>query len=143
MKRVLFKILIVVVAVIMTSGVGLNASATERRSADSPSVDANSELFLTVSASEPAKTMSDVVVTLRCDPNGGRHPYATKACTRLREVDGDFTKLGRSTGITCPAFQASVTVTAQGTWRGRLEIWQRTYSNECELNASTYPIFAF
>jgi hypothetical protein len=142
MKRVLFKMLIVV-AVTMTSGIGVNASATERRSADSPSVDANSELFLTVSASEPAKTMSDVVVTLRCDPNGGRHPYATKACTRLREVDGDFAKLDRNTAIVCPAFRGLVTVTAQGTWQGRLEIWQRTYSNKCELNASTYPIFAF
>jgi hypothetical protein len=143
MRQVLFKILIVVVAVIMISGAGVSASATEHRSTDSASVDANSELFLTASASETVKTMPDVVVTLRCDPNGGRHPHTTQACTRLRKVDGDFTKLGRSTGITCPAFRASVTVTAQGTWRGRLEIWQRTYSNECELNASTYPIFAF
>jgi hypothetical protein len=142
MRQVLFKILMVVAA-IMISGVGVSASGAERGSTDSPSVDANAELFLTTSSSETATTMPDAAVTLRCDPDGGRHPHAIMACARLRKVDGDFTKLDRSVDVMCSAHWASVTVTVQGTWQGHLEIWQQTYSNECELNASTYPVFAF
>jgi hypothetical protein len=143
MRQVLFKILIVVVAAIMVSGVGVSAPATERRNADSPSASANSKLFLTIRAGETAKAIPEAAVTLTCDPDNGSHPHATEACNRLREVDGDFTKLDRDTDIMCPALWAPITVTAHGTWQGHPIDWQRTYSNACELRASTYPIFAF
>ncbi|MBP2329581.1 hypothetical protein JOF56_009966 [Kibdelosporangium banguiense] len=48
MRQVMSEILIVVVAVIMVGGIGMNAFATGYGSADSPSADASSVLVLRI-----------------------------------------------------------------------------------------------
>jgi hypothetical protein len=135
MRPVMFR-LIAVVAAVMISCVGVSASAAEHRSSGSPSGVTNSKLDLTIKDRSGAR-----VVTLTCDPDGGSHPHVSEACTRLRAVDGDFTKL-RGTGI-CPLVWDPVTVTASGVWHDRVINWQRTYSNKCFLRNETYPIFEF
>jgi hypothetical protein len=137
MRQVMFRLLIAVVAAVMISGVGVSASATGHRSTDYPSDVTNSELDLTIQDRSGSR-----VVTLTCDPDGGDHPRATEACTRLRAVDGDFTQL-LSTGF-CITLWEPVTVTASGVWRDRpIPDWQQTYSNICHLRDATYPIFEF
>lgn len=81
--------------------------------------------------------------TLACDPDGGSHPTPTAACDRLREVNGDFSKLRPRPGTICPAVYSPVTVTASGTWRGKTVSFKKTYGNRCELDAATKPIFGF
>ncbi|SMD26479.1 Subtilisin inhibitor-like [Kibdelosporangium aridum] len=141
MRHMMSKIFIIAaVAAMMISGV--SASAAGYRSTDSPSSIANSVLRLTISEGETAKAIPYAASTLTCDPDGGGHPHATKACDRLREVHGDFTELRGNPGTVCTTQWDPVTVTADGIWQDRFVHWQHTYSNTCQL-ASTDPIFAF
>ncbi|EME55845.1 hypothetical protein H074_24095 [Amycolatopsis decaplanina DSM 44594] len=121
----------------------MNASAAGTRSTDSPGFAAGSQLFLTVGKGT-GNTPLGAVRTLTCDPDGGSHPHATKACDRLREVDGDFSKLQPKNNPVCPTLWSPVTVTAIGTWKGRsIGPWQKTYENKFCLHAATNPVFEF
>lgn len=78
--------------------------------------------------------------TLRCEPIGGSHRRAGAACAALRKVNGDFAALSVSDGA-CTLEYTPVTVTAQGTWKGRPVRYQRTYGNGCALRTGTGPVF--
>jgi hypothetical protein len=54
--------------------------------------------------------------TLRCDPVGGTHPDAAKACRVLLHAKNPFAPLPR--GATCPVNGIARTATIKGTWFG-------------------------
>jgi hypothetical protein len=55
--------------------------------------------------------------TLRCDPVGGTHPDAAKACRVLLHAKNPFAPLPR--GATCPVNAIARTATVKGRWFGR------------------------
>ena len=54
--------------------------------------------------------------TLRCDPVGGTHPDAAKACRVLLHAKNPFAPIPR--GATCPVNAMARTATIKGTWFG-------------------------
>lgn len=97
-----------------------------------------SSFELSVADSSGATT----AVTLECDPSGGDHPHADRACRTLRSVDGDFTKLPDEQ-LMCPAIYDPVTVSATGHWGKRPVRFEREYPNRCAANADTASVFDF
>lgn len=86
----------------------------------------------------------DRTVLLGCYPTWSVwHAQAREACATLKLVAGDFEKLNvNPTGI-CYKLYKPVTVTAQGWWRGKKVSYEKTFTNSCELQKSTGPVFAF
>ncbi|WP_328433801.1 SSI family serine proteinase inhibitor [Streptomyces sp. NBC_00425] len=78
---------------------------------------------------------------LLCDPPQG-HARAAEACDALARSGGDVEAVPRDTGRVCPLVYAPVTVRAQGRWNGRPVDYSHTYSNDCEREALTGPVFA-
>ncbi|KRD22849.1 MULTISPECIES: SSI family serine proteinase inhibitor [unclassified Streptomyces] len=78
---------------------------------------------------------------LLCDPPQG-HARAAEACDALARSGGDVEAVQRDTGRVCPLVYAPVTVRAQGRWNGRPVDYSHTYSNDCEREALTGPVFA-
>lgn len=102
---------------------------------------ARSKLVLTLAYGEhpfpPAK-----VRTLSCDPPGGTHPFAGKACRDLDRADGDFTRLPGWPEIPgCTRDYRPVTVTARGYWKHRPVNFQHTYGNDCVRKLESGPVF--
>lgn len=81
-------------------------------------------------------------VTLECDPPGGDHPHAWRACKSLHETNGDFGKLPHEQ-IMCPDTYAPVTVSAKGHWYNRPVNFSHEYPNQCHANAATASVFDF
>ncbi|MEV5824337.1 SSI family serine proteinase inhibitor [Spirillospora sp. NPDC052242] len=79
--------------------------------------------------------------TLRCDPHGGRHPDAMRACADLAESGGRFEH--EPDGRMCTAIHSPVAVRAEGTWRGRPVRFRKTYPNDCVMRSRTGMVFAF
>ena len=99
------------------------------------------ELTLTVgtSASGDAAT-----ARLTCDPDGGTHPSPREACDLLRSVDGEIGLLRRSPGTACTREYAPRLASARGVWRRTKQFAvTRTYSNRCEMLATTGVLFEF
>lgn len=82
------------------------------------------------------------VVTLECDPAGGNHPHAARACAALEEADGDFANLPKQQTL-CPLIYDPVTATASGSWHGRPVMAHREYPNRCAANADSGGVFGF
>jgi hypothetical protein len=80
---------------------------------------------------------------LTCGPSGGTHPNAHWACTELTEADGDFDALSVEQGRMCTMLYDPVTVTANGSWRGRTIHYQKTFGNDCQLEGTTGAVFRF
>ncbi|WP_433869949.1 SSI family serine proteinase inhibitor [Saccharopolyspora sp. CA-218241] len=94
------------------------------------------------STAEPGAALRTALLT--CDPAGGTHPKAEAACTDLAGVRGDLTALAESRPAKmCPLIYQPVTVTAQGTWRGKPVSFEQTFSNDCVATSSTGEVFAF
>lgn len=68
--------------------------------------------------------------TLWCDPDGGTHLHANRACDQLRSASGDIARIPARKGP-CTLEYAPVRVQADGTWRGRPQHFTRTYPNKC------------
>jgi hypothetical protein len=81
-------------------------------------------------------------VLLRCDPAGGGHPSAAKACAALKKAGGKINKLTPAE-VMCTLQFAPVTATATGTWKGKKVSWSRTFGNTCELTRATGVVFRF
>ncbi|WP_326691277.1 MULTISPECIES: SSI family serine proteinase inhibitor [unclassified Streptomyces] len=97
-------------------------------------------VFLTVSGSEHTWVRG---VTLDCEPAPhGHHPHAVEACAALDRAGGDLDALSGDHGP-CTKEYDPVTVSAQGTHRGRPVSWQKTFPNACTLHAATGPVFDF
>lgn len=82
------------------------------------------------------------VVRLHCEPTGGDHPNAAKACADLLSADGDVQAVEDTDGA-CTLEYDPVEVTAQGTWRGERVDFEYTYPNPCALANDTGSVFAF
>ncbi|MTD59288.1 SSI family serine proteinase inhibitor [Amycolatopsis pithecellobii] len=81
-------------------------------------------------------------VTLECDPAGGSHPEAERACTTLAAADGDFRRLKAEPRM-CPMIYAPVTALAYGHWHGRPVAFHQSYPNRCVASSQTAGVFAF
>ncbi|MDI6407300.1 SSI family serine proteinase inhibitor [Streptomyces albus] len=82
-------------------------------------------------------------VRLLCEPvPHGRHPRAAEACAALDRAGGDPAALRAAPGF-CTLRYAPVTVTAEGTHRGKHVSWRETYPNACAMQRATGPLFAF
>ncbi|TVT44891.1 hypothetical protein FNH05_21000 [Amycolatopsis rhizosphaerae] len=81
-------------------------------------------------------------VTLRCEPDGGSHPHAARACQALEAADGDFDRL-TGQDQPCPMIWQPVTATATGHWRGRPVQYSHTYPNRCEAAVRSAQVFDF
>ncbi len=81
-------------------------------------------------------------VVLTCDPAGGVHPKAAKACATLNKVGGNPGRL-KPAPVMCTLEYAPVTAQFKGTWKGAKVNWTKTYPNSCDLARSTGVLFAF
>ncbi|TDD75028.1 SSI family serine proteinase inhibitor [Actinomadura rubrisoli] len=77
--------------------------------------------------------------SLTCSPDGGTHPAAGDACTRLRKIKGDLDEL-RYKNPDCPQDFDPREVDIRGTWNGRSVQLKERYPNEPCLRAATAPI---
>jgi len=89
-----------------------------------------------------AETGSAAGVTLTCEPDGGGHPRAVRACAALTRAGGDPDRI-RPRRVYCMTVYAPVTAEMTGVWRGRNIRWQHTYGNACEMRRATGVLFAF
>jgi hypothetical protein len=83
-------------------------------------------------------------VQLVCDPPGGTHPNARRACAEIHLAEGDFDALpGSPRPMICTMQYAPVVATAEGTWRGVPIDWQHEFGNACTMRNETGRVFAF
>ena len=104
-----------------------------------------SALVLTVGHGESAATAVPVrAVTLTCGPKAsGTHPAAGPACAELRGAGGDFDALSVRDGVLCTQQYDPVVVTVDGVWEGRRLSYERSFANECVMNATGAGVFTF
>lgn len=102
----------------------------------------NHELSLAVYRGESRQGEQLGTATLTCEPAGGDHANAKRACEQLTTTDGDFTKLPR-TEQACTMIYQPVTAVATGNWGNTQISFEKTYGNSCELDAATGAVFAF
>lgn len=129
----------------ITTSLAVTAPAAIAEPPDSPPSAISwspSALLLSVSSGEGVRPAARRVL-LRCHPTGGDHPKASAACTRLASRDGDLAALNADPGRACVLLYAPVTVTASGSWHGRLVRYQETFGNTCALRAKTGTVFQF
>ncbi|MBB1243173.1 subtilase-type protease inhibitor [Streptomyces durbertensis] len=120
------------------SGTALATPAT------SDSLYAPTALTLTVAKGETAASSVPLrAVTLNCQPTGGSHPAAAKACADLFKADGDFNALPVNEDRMCPMIYDPYVVTAEGVFDGRRVSYERTFGNSCVLGAEQSHVFAF
>ncbi|MFC4910860.1 SSI family serine proteinase inhibitor [Actinomadura gamaensis] len=116
------------------------AAAPAEASADDGGFAGSTSLRLTVSY--PANTLSGTrTVVLSCDPAGGSHPQAARACADLRAHHGAVDH-DPAEGI-CPMIYRPVIARAVGRWHDRAVSFRREYGNDCLMHARTGSVFAF
>jgi len=83
-------------------------------------------------------------VALTCDPPGGSHPNAKRACAEIHAAQGNFESLpGQSQQMMCTMEYLPVIALAEGTWRGEKVEWEHEYGNGCSLRTATGTVFLF
>ncbi|WP_055695491.1 subtilase-type protease inhibitor [Streptomyces prasinopilosus] len=110
-----------------------------------PALYAPSALVLTMGHGERATTVTpERAVTLTCAPGpSGTHPAATAACGELAEVNGDLRALTMDEGVFCTHQYDPVVVTVAGVWQGQRISYERTFANECVMNAHGSGVLTF
>ncbi|WP_198942296.1 SSI family serine proteinase inhibitor [Streptomyces sp. CB02261] len=74
---------------------------------------------------------------------GKDHPHTAEACADLHAANGNFYRLpGQDTAV-CANETGPVTVTADGTYKGRPVHWERTFDNDCERQLATGLVYEF
>lgn len=81
-------------------------------------------------------------VVLRCDPPGGGHPKAARACSTLRRAGGRPANL-KPTRRMCMMIYAPLTARINGVWKGTAVDWSQRYGNACEMTRATGALFQF
>ncbi|MET7756065.1 SSI family serine proteinase inhibitor [Streptomyces sp. NPDC005389] len=71
------------------------------------------------------------------------HPHHAEACAALDAAGGDLDALRGAPDGSCTAEHSPVTLSAQGTYRGRTLDWTRTYGNNCEATVKTGAVLSF
>jgi hypothetical protein len=97
-------------------------------------------LVLTVAKGEsspPAQRRA----SLTGQPAGGSHRQARTACGQRAKVGGRVDKL-QVDGGACTMQWDPVTVTANGTWKGRKVAYRHTFGNACTLGAAAGAVFS-
>ncbi|WP_158557951.1 SSI family serine proteinase inhibitor [Spongiactinospora gelatinilytica] len=79
--------------------------------------------------------------SLFCDPDGGTHPEARRACDHLRAIDGDLGLLrARYRSARCVGGHTPVRVEIRGSWHGRIVGFHAHYPNAaCAQGAAASP----
>jgi hypothetical protein len=77
---------------------------------------------------------------LTCDPTGGTHRRAGRACAVLRLADGDPHSIPAGDGF-CTMEYAPVTATLRGRWHGQAVRYRETFGNRCTLRQATGQLF--
>ncbi|TDC44805.1 hypothetical protein E1281_32575 [Actinomadura sp. KC345] len=80
-------------------------------------------------------------VTLLCEPPGGGHPEAVRACSELSGSGGRIAHA--PDGRMCTAIHSPVTARAKGHWRGEPVRFHTEYGNDCAMRSRTGTVFAF
>ena len=80
-------------------------------------------------------------VTLHCEPPGGGHPEAARACSELSASGGGIEHA--PDGRMCTTVHSPVTARAKGSWRGKPVRFQTEYGNDCVMRSRTGSVFAF
>lgn len=107
-----------------------------------PAVPAGSGTSLRLSVTHPGATASSTrAVTLRCDPAGGEHPEAARACLELKGSGGRFEHA--PDGRMCTDVYAPVVAEAKGRWHGKPARFRAEYGNDCVMLSRTGTVFAF
>lgn len=107
-----------------------------------PAVPAEPETSLRLAITHPDRdTSGSRTVALRCDPPGGRHPEAERACSELHESGGRFEH--PPDGRMCTTVYAPVIAQAKGRWRGKAVRFRAEYGNDCAMRSRTGTVFAF
>ncbi|WP_344828798.1 SSI family serine proteinase inhibitor [Actinocorallia longicatena] len=126
--------LLTAAALVAAAGCGSSEKATSGDGATVSPAPAQTELMITLKKSPKAEP---VTWTLTCDPAGGTHPAAEKACEQLGGVPADVWK-PTAAGQACTDIyggpeQGEVT----GTWKGQPV--EATFSRKdgCELDRWT------
>ncbi|MGM1062916.1 SSI family serine proteinase inhibitor [Saccharothrix sp. Mg75] len=83
------------------------------------------------------------IVNLTCEPSGGLHPRADRACDALSLVDGQVAQLSPGGDAICTLEYNPVRVKATGTWRGEERWFEAEFPNPCVMHAETGPVFDF
>jgi Subtilisin inhibitor-like len=107
-----------------------------------PAAPAAGRTSLRLSVRAVNSTVPSATATLRCNPTGGTHRHRAAACRALAAAGGRFSKLKGHPHEVCPDIVAPVTATATGTYRGRRVSFRHTYTNACDLDRGTAPVFA-
>jgi hypothetical protein len=81
-------------------------------------------------------------VKLECDPAGGGHPQAARACAELAAVGGDLDQI-EPARTACMLIYQPVTATVSGEWRGAKIEWRHRYGNSCEMKRALGVLVAF
>ncbi|OLT44888.1 hypothetical protein BJF85_19605 [Saccharomonospora sp. CUA-673] len=79
---------------------------------------------------------------LWCDPTGGSHPTAARACAALDDAEGDLADLEPSHQA-CPMIHDPVRASAHGYWDGEPVHFTTTYNNRCMADAESGGVFGF
>jgi hypothetical protein len=105
-------------------------------------VPSGAETSLRLSVTHPGEHASGArSVTLRCDPAGGGHPDAARACLELSGSGGSFEHA--PDGRMCTDVYAPVIARAEGRWRGKPARFRAEYGNDCVMMSRTGTVFAF
>lgn len=122
------------------------ATAAPAQPARTGGLYAPTELVLTVGQGESRATATvQRAATLSCRPTAtGTHPTPKAACTQLRAVSGDLTKVtGAVSNRACTREWSPIVVTADGVWEGRRVSYTYTYANSCVMADGKGRIFEF
>ncbi|MGP4110387.1 SSI family serine proteinase inhibitor [Streptomyces sp. 4N509B] len=130
------------VAALALSAASAGAAPAPSATASAATVAAESELTLSIVPENPTPDNPRSIVALDCGPAGGNHPDPAYACEILAEADGVFEDIRPGTGG-CPDVWEPVTITATGTWQGRVVDYGEVITNRMCAALETNDVFAF
>lgn len=116
----------VAVAALLSTMVAVAAFAAAPAAASTHS---SLRITITPLATSSGVASSSVSALLQCDPPGGTHPYAEKACADIEAVHGDIAAIKPMPDRYCLAVWQPVKISVQGVWR-----WQKIDFGEIHSN---------
>ena len=132
-------------ASLLISG-GLLATRAYADAPPAPAGAPSTKLVLILTQASSTQHPSDTATrsaTLEC-PGGGTHPAPGPACAELDSSNGDLEKMKTTEDDEeCPNFVLPVTASATGTYHGRPVRYSHTFTNSCEMERATHPVFDF
>ena len=77
------------------------------------------QITITPLSNTPGLPSGPVSALLTCDPVGGSHRYAERACADLEAAKGDIAAVAPQPGAACLAVWRPVQISVTGRWRGQ------------------------